>query len=239
MAGYNFQENLFESVIEPTIKSLKQDIETHKRDIAHISGVLEARLPGKDDFIFNSEGWRIFREFTAVRNQQEAAKDELMALNQVRVIYLFKNLEISLRGLIKAAYRNLNTKDLFKWESMISFFKQKNIDIQGINGYAEVDELRRLNNNLKHSEKLEGDVLNIREFKLKDEVDQNDQIDRFVARILPKVMDFQQALIEEVRKELYDFSEEKLGKMVEELFKRMPKQVAESFILKLKERYKL
>lgn len=235
LKNFHSQENLLEGAIEQTVITLRQRIAEIEESIVKTLAVFQEESNGEEDFMFK-EGLYIFNEYRHLHNEQGGYKDELLALNEVRIIYLFKNIEISLKNLIKTAYPKANVKDLFKWDNMINFFKQKEINVQSIDGFEEVDQLRKVNNSIKHSNDFVGEVTKIPEFD-KTDVDINEQIESFLDRILPKAVIFQNELIKEVKKELYAFDDSRLDRMATELYQRMKKEDAESFITILKSKY--
>ena len=232
LAGFSIQENLFEGAIESSISSLKKNIEELEVEFNEIIRI----MPPDENFDENGHRTLRFRTLTGLHNQQSWQKEQWLALNEMRIIYLFKNLEISLKSLIKTSYPSTNIRDLYKWDSIINFFKQKNIGILKVSGYKEANELRSLNNNLKHSLNLDGDVKRIPEFKDVDFLD-NPLIESFLERIIEKVKLFQMSLIEEVRKDLYDFDEKRLKNMAMDYSKRLSKDQADVFITNMREQY--
>jgi len=232
LAGFNIQENLFEGAIESLISSFKKNVEELEAEFNEIIRI----MPPEEDFDEDGNRMLRFRTLTGLHNQQSWQKEQWLALNEMRIIYLFKSLEISLKSLINTAYPSTNIRDFYKWDSIINFFKQKNIDVQKVSGYKEANELRSLNNNFKHSLNLDGDVKRIPEFKDAEFMD-NPLIESFLERIVTKVKLFQISLIEEVRKDLYDFDEERLKNMAMDYFKRLSKDQADVFITKIREHY--
>lgn len=232
LAAFSIQENLFENAIESLIFSFKKSVEELEAEFNELIKV----LPPEEDF--DEDGHRLlrFRTLTGIHNQQSWQKEQWLALNEMRVIYMFKNLEISLKSLIKTAYPSANIKDLYKWDSIINFFKQKNIDVSSLSGYWEANELRSLNNNLKHSLTIGADVRRIQEFKDAEYLD-NPLIESFLTRVGSNVKCFQTNLIEEVRRDLYEFSEERLNSMAMDYFKRLNKNQAHLLITKIQELY--
>ncbi len=232
LAGFSIHENLFEGAVESLISSFKKSVEELETEFNKIVRIMS---PEEN---FDEDGNRMlrFRMLTRLHNQQSWQKEQCLALNEMRIIYLFKSLEISLKSLINTAYPTTNIRDFYRWESIINFFKQKNIDVLKINGYKEANELRSLNNNLKHSLNLDVDVRRIPEFKHAEFID-NPLIELFLERIVTKLKFFQINLIEEVRKDLYDFDEERLTNMAKDCFKRLRKDQADVFIIKIREQY--
>ena len=96
-------------------------------------------------------------------------EDEIIAICETKIIYGFKHFEISLKKLLGIAFgKNDQTKRL-KWHELISFFKQKKIDISKLDGYEEINQMRIVNNVLKHSnENIDDQISHFPEFRNKE-----------------------------------------------------------------------
>jgi hypothetical protein len=153
--------------------------------------------------------------------------EELFSLYEMKIIYAFKHLEINIKTLISAAYQEKD-KQLYKWENLIQYMKLKGLDISKLNGYSEVNELRMLNNNLKHSKEIDNDVKNIKEFQKKKTITHHD-IDLFYKRICAFPYKFLQSLSTAIYNDLYNFTDEKIMKMAKSFALRMNKNEASTF----------
>ena len=163
-------------------------------------------------------------------------KDELLAIIEMKIIYVYKLFEINVKTLLVNAYDN-NIKDIFKWERLKYFLKSKGIEIAKLNGYSEVNELRLANNLFKHSGTYaDSSVQNILEFKDKEKLSFND-IDLFYN----SVKNYPQILVDAISKSIYNdiykFDEAKLSKMAFSLALRMDKTNAIKLSEKLLKHY--
>lgn len=233
LAGFQPQENLLDNLLWSTLSTLYDQINKFEKEIERILDVLRTEANGNADFAMN-EGWYIYREMTGLRNQQAHLIDGLLVLNQLRVIYSFMNVELTLKSLIEQAYPRAKDKGLYKWENAINFFKQKDIEIQKLTGYIEVDQLRRLCNNFKHSQKLDTEIKNIPEFKNTDYIE-NRPIELFLLRIFSGVQSFQKELIEAVKKELHEYDDARLKSIAHDLRKKMSQEDIVKLIQNLKD----
>ncbi len=57
-------------------------------------------------------------------------KEEIWALIEMKIIYAFKFLEINIKKLIRTGFSETQTKDFYKWDSLNSFLKGRNIKLQ-------------------------------------------------------------------------------------------------------------
>lgn len=118
-----------------------------------------------------------------IQLEAESRDDKLLALSEMNIVYVYKEFEINLKRLLKIAY-NENGQKNFQWKNLVSFFKSKGIAIEKIKGADQVNELRKLNNHIKHSNTREvsDKIINIEEFKGEKHID-SDDINVFYQRI--------------------------------------------------------
>ncbi|MEN5436709.1 hypothetical protein ABE545_23975 [Sphingobacterium faecium] len=149
--------------------------------------------------------------------------EHLIALSEMKVVYLFKNVEITIKYLIHKAYPEIDTRDFFQWNNINSYFKSINIKISDFNGYTEVNELRKVNNNIKHKNIINEEITKIKEF-IGERQFTYQNLDDFVIRIKPKVQNFIKLLGDAIINDLYFFDNNRI-KMISDNFKsRMDSQ---------------
>lgn len=68
-------------------------------------------------------------------------EDELLVLGEMKIIYAFKYLKINIKKLVSASYSEKNMKELYKWENLVQYLSNKNINISTLNGFKEVNQL--------------------------------------------------------------------------------------------------
>lgn len=165
-------------------------------------------------------------------------EEEITALMEVKIIYAFKHFEINLKKLIRAAYDDKNFDKNYKWESIRQYLILKSIDIRNIENYSEVNQLREINNAIKHSENyFENNDLKdkIPEFKNKETSIRD--LYKCYNRIKKSPNMFLQSLSSKIYEDLYDFTEDKIDKLAESIAIRMDYKDAQKLIEKLKENY--
>lgn len=164
-------------------------------------------------------------------------EEELWALLEMKIIYLYKFFEINIKKLLKSSFPNTSTKEFFKWESLIEFLKNKNINPKDIVGYNEIFQLKELNNSFKHSDKLEKQIINlIPEFKNAKQVSYT-QLDDFYKRLQKFPDAFLKDLSSKIYNELYVFDEAKIEKIANKIALRMDNKNALILIEKIKTAY--
>ena len=152
--------------------------------------------------------------------EQFWATQHLNTLSEMKIVYLFKCVEIAMKSLIRTAYPKTNTKDFYKWESMSSFLKTFNINVSTLRGYLEVNELRKVNNNIKHTDVVSDEVKIIKEFKDKGEFEFDD-LEHFHDRVKVKSEEFIKDLGVAILVDLYTFDNGRIESIAKEYKNRM------------------
>ena len=159
---------------------------------------------------------------------------ELFAISEMKIIYAYKHFEIHLKFLIKASYPDTKESSFFKWESVIDFLKSKNIKLSDISNHKEIEELRNLNNSIKHSRNLiNNKTKNIKEFIKKKEIDYEDLL-IFYKRIEKSSSDFIFSLAKHIEKDLYNFDDKRIESIAQKILLRMDDKTVQKLIQKLK-----
>jgi hypothetical protein len=194
-------------------------IEKHEKEINRLSELDEKKSIEDSENLWNI----IFLE------------EELKALAEMKIIYAYKHFEISLKFMIKASYKNFEESQMFKWYEVDNFMKTKNIDIKKADKYNEINELREVNNAIKHSS-ISKSKISIVEFKSKDLITYKDIL-QFYKRIENSTFDFFISLNELIWKDLYEFDEVRLNEIVEKIEGRMEPEIAIKLANKILSKY--
>jgi hypothetical protein len=158
---------------------------------------------------------------------------ELLAISEMKIIYAFKNFETHLVWLLKASYNSELQKRIFKWETIKDFLLSKKIRLSAINGYEEINQLRLLNNSIKHSLKAKpSDLKCIKEFQGKENIHFQDFLN-FYKRIEGQIIIFISSLSDKIETDLYQFDEDRLEALSDSYKERMDNATLEKFISKL------
>lgn len=231
--------NNFDRSVNDIIKELKLELNKQYNDIEYWN---ELEKSDKEKFNYldelaNQKGHSINIQ---MREELETAlfiEEELTALSEMKIIYASKHLEINIKKLILKYYKELPTSKP-KWHEIERFFKKQNIPLNKIQGYIEVKELRLINNSLKHShESVDPEILKIKE--LKNGSLQNFQtLEKFYERVENYPGIFFTSLIEQIEKEITNFSLKRLKQIAEKSTINMKKEDAEKLIIEIKKKYK-
>jgi hypothetical protein len=159
---------------------------------------------------------------------------ELFAISEMKIIYAYKHLELHLKFLLKASYQKSKENEFYRWESIVIFLKARNIKIDEVENYAEVNELRVLNNSIKHSRSILNEkTKNILEFKDKDRIQYSDILS-FYKRIEECSINFIKSLSYLIQKDLYEFDDNRIEEIAGKILMRMDKNTVEKLVAKLK-----
>lgn len=162
-------------------------------------------------------------------------EEELKALAEMKIIFAYKHFEISLKLMMKNYYKNLSENQMFKWENVIAFLKSKNIDIKKVEHFKEINELREVNNAIKHSS-ISTCKITIPEFKDKEFITYK-EILQFYKRIEESSIVFFVSLNKFIYDDLYEFNDDRLNEIVEKIFNRMEPDTAIKLADKIKSNY--
>lgn len=162
-------------------------------------------------------------------------EDSLLSLSEMRIIFLFKSIESAIKEMTVIAYPKTNKRDFFRWELVASHLKINGVEIKNITGYEEVNQLRIVNNNIKHSQELNEETRKIHYWKDEEEFTFKN-LERFYDNNKIPIMSFMEALGEAIIRSTYELSDEKLEEMSKELFDRLDRKQTEKLIANLKKK---
>jgi hypothetical protein len=167
----------------------------------------------------------------------EFLEDKLSALSEMNIVYAYKDFEINFKKLISAAYR-IDIKEFYKWETIETFLKSKGIKLSELNGFQEVNDLRKVNNHIKHSvyRKIDNKLKSIKEFN-KEESLQHDSLSLFYKRIKNTPYTFLYDVASEIYKDLFEFDTVRLKSIAKKTALRMERKSAMILIDELKKLY--
>jgi hypothetical protein len=174
--------------------------------------------------------------------QDIALEDNIIALLETKIIYLWKIFEIRLKELISLAYGR-DTKKFHIWENIVDFFKEHKMPLNEINTdyYKLIIELKEVNNQCKHEGlKYSKRIKNVNEFSNYKENDvyiPSHQVELFYERIKDKPTLFLNDIKEAILKERLTFDDNKLKEIAKPLVERMENPEALKFIKLLIEMY--
>jgi hypothetical protein len=234
----NHSINKFDRPVNELIEELKLELDKQYSDFNYWNELESSNSEKYDelDEIANQTGHSIEIQKREDIETAMFIEDELTALLEMKIIYAFKHLEINIKKLILHYYKELPISKP-KWHDIERFFKRQNIPLTKIQGYSEVNDLRLVNNSLKHShEGVDHNILKIKEFK-NGSLQNYESLDSFYERIEDSPALFFTSLMEKTEKETSDFNDKKLVRIADKATNRMNKEVAEKLINEIRKKY--
>lgn len=228
--------NVFQDAVSKSENDLLKEISKAEFESSELSSKISDF--GKDNNgIPTLEDLEIIDELQDYYIDRHIYTEYLTVLSEMKIVYLYKTLEINMKTLIKNAYPNVNTKGLYQWENMVSFFNSINIKISDLPGYQEAIELRKVNNCIKHADLLSDEVKKISEFSSLEYFN-SESITCFYTRINIRIKDFFKELSNQVILDLYDFNQARIEKLCDDYSNRMDNDTLKIFVESLKSRIK-
>ncbi len=93
--------------------------------------------------------------------------EELLALHEMQIVYCFKQIEIGLKHFLVILDPDIDPKTIQRWDDLKKELNIRGIRIGSVDGYQAINQLREVNNALKHSLEVSEKVkrLNVVEFE--------------------------------------------------------------------------
>jgi len=134
--------------------------------------------------------------------------------------------------LMEIGYPN-NSITTYKWDNVKDFIKNKEISLNEISKYKEMDQLRKLNNSFKHSSLIDESTKNkIPELRNATSITYMD-IESFYQRVKNGPTEFLDDLAKKFRDEIYSFDDVKIQKMADRITYRMNENDSKLLIEKI------
>jgi hypothetical protein len=162
--------------------------------------------------------------------------EEIQAYEEMKVIYAYKHFEIHFKRLMSATYPNLSSRELYRWENSMAFLKSRGIKPAQLDSFKEVDELRRVNNAVKHSAETDTETEKISEFVGKQNFSYGD-LGSFYERVKNTPAIFLESLSTAIYNDLYQFDDARIENLVVDFVKRMEPDVATKLCERLHAHY--
>jgi hypothetical protein len=185
-----------------------------------------------ETIVYSTEELNLINELGNLNIDEESITAHLKVLNEMKVVHLFREVEVKIKLLIETAYTDVSVKTFHNWDSLSTFLKSKGIEIKNIESFDDVNSLRKVNNAVKHQHRVNSDLKKILEFAKVDELD-SDSLDQFYSRIKPSVKSFLNKVSQSIWNDLYVFDEERLTQIVKSYNLRMDAPVIKKLAEKL------
>lgn len=188
-------DDIISEPIDSQIIQIKDDINFCKTEAEKMEPLVSDIKNGKNKA--SSQ-----KEINLIADQAEFFFDiylreqQLQALIEMKAIYYYKSLEISLKKILETMY-SIKSTTIFGWDDIKKAFKENDIYISKFDGYKEVIELKNVCGNIKHYSKIGEKLKSIQEFKNTSSMTYR-EIEKFYQRINFPVKNFLNILTDEL-----------------------------------------
>ena len=163
-------------------------------------------------------------------NNEISAKKILKYFN---LILSINYIELILKRLLKAAI-DLEEKDFCSFENLKSILKEKGIKLSDVTNFNEINNLRKVNNHIKHSKirKIPNDLKQIPEFKNEKNLSYVD-LKKFHKRVKNLRYGFISNLKFKIFDYLYEFNDDRIQDIAKKYLERMDSNQVKKLIFYL------
>ncbi len=167
----------------------------------------------------------------------ESNNDSLLSLSEMRVIFLFKTIENAIKEILVIAFPKAQKKSLYRWDVIVNLLKSNGVELDKIEGYNAANQLRIVNNNIKHSSNIVDETKKIPYWKHETNFTY-ENLDTFYNNICNLIIKFMKGLGEAIVIAVYEVSNEKLDEMAQVIFDQLETKSVGVLISKLEEKLK-
>ena len=164
-------------------------------------------------------------------------KDSLLSLSEMRVIFLFKTIENAIKEILVIAFPKIQKKSLYRWDVIVNLLKSNGVELGKLEGYDAANQLRIVNNNIKHSTKISEETKKIPYWNHETNFTYKN-IDTFYNNIHELIIKFMKDLGDAVVIAVYEVTNEKLDEMSQFIFDKLETKRVGLLIIKLEEKLK-
>lgn len=206
---------------------LKDAIDSLKKQLKKAGEEYEEAL-GKELSKENSDVYFHMDEIFSIQ-------DRLLSIYEMIIVNDYKEFELVLKRLLKASL-DFDEKDFRSFDNLKHLVKGKGIKIAEIESYNDINDLRKVNNHIKHSEfnKIPNELKQIPEFRKVENLSYLDLM-QFHRRVKDLRYNFIYDLKEEIYSHLYEFDDDRINDIALKMFKRMGTKHINILIKKLTE----
>ena len=181
----------------------------------------------------------LFDEWGGTSYSIHSSEEALLALEEMRLVFMYKSVEIAIKDMVTLAFPNLDPKEMYRWEVVKSHLKANGISIGELTGFRETNALRTINNNIKHSPELTQESKNCLPYWRGETEFTARNLELFCEDTKPKVLQFMESLGESIINSAYDFDDSKLEAMAADIHEKLNSEQVAELIEKLKTKYNL
>lgn len=222
--------------IDKTISEIERKYSDCERLMTEIKNLLDSK-PNEIDL---DEFELLTLESDSYLFQTWQYNDELLALHEMKIIHAYRFFEINLKRLLSSAFSDAVLSKRIYWEALISFMSEKKIPFKQLNSYEKVNQLRIVNNAIKHSKDdyfMDQELKKIPEFR--DNTGGKDYtiLGQFYSRVKEAPISLLDDLSKKVYLFLYEFSDKRIEQFARTIALRMEEEDAEKLITEIRAIY--
>lgn len=175
-----------------------------------------------------------FSNVPYIEDEIFSIQDRLLSIYEMIIVNDYKEFELILKRLLKASL-DFDEKDFRSFENLKPILKDKGIKFSEVKNYNDINDLRKVNNHIKHSKivKIPNDLKQIVEFKNEERLSYLELM-QFHKRVKNLRYGFISDLKERVFSHLYEFDENRIEDIASRIIKRMDHKQIDMLIKKLK-----
>ena len=237
----------FDDAVNPRILEIGEGIKSIEQKIHDMTESLTGEIvnkygePSDEDLEYGrpcDHDLDIYEDLGGLDYDLQILKEQQLSIVSMRLVYLYKSFEILLKDIVSEAFPDANKRELFQWENVKSFLNSKGIKIGEVKEYQRLNEIRVVNNNIKHSNIIDEITKkqNIDEFFGKDDFDSG-SMNTFYLRIREKPKIFLADLAEKTISCLYEYDDERINKIANDFKDRMDNVSGKKLITALNKIY--
>lgn len=182
-----------------------------------------------DVLAYDSEGYMvdspevesILADISNYEYDIEMNKEQLYCFSEMKIIHLFRAYEVTMKRIVKTAFPAANERDFFNWEKLLTFSRVRGVTLKNLEGFDEVNQLRVVNNNIKHSSGVSPEVIKLVPYFSESTYFTLESLNGFYLNVRDCILPFLQAMASEFDKAVFEQSDEKLDKIVSEYSETM------------------
>lgn len=221
----------FEEAISPRIDELSDEINELKERVSNIEQEKAEYEENNDVYDEDGRPHETYLDFYSEIGELHAEIDLLLmqqiSIEEMKVVCLYKEFEILLKKIIAFSLPNIDIDRIYKWEQIKSILNNFGINIGEIEKHNRLNELRVVNNNIKHSNIINKNVIksDVVEFKGKNKFDSK-SLSEFYARIRNEPIIFLKSLANKIIEYLFAFDNERIESIASQYENTMDKASA-------------
>lgn len=176
-----------------------------------------------------------YSDIPFIIDEMMSIQDRLLSIYEMVIVNDYKEFELVLKRLLKASL-DFDEKDFRSFDNLKPILRNKGIAFAQTKNYNDINDLRKVNNHIKHSKinEIPDDLKQIIEFKDVKTLSYLELME-FHQRIKDLRYGFIFDLKEKIYSYLYDFDERRINNIASRMLKRMSSSHIEMLINKLKE----